>query len=47
MPGERDERLYVSDILTAVDRILAYTAAADRAAFLPIPRPRTRSSATS
>ena len=34
MPSERDERLYVSDVLTAIDRILAYTAASDRAAFL-------------
>lgn len=38
MPGERDERLYVSDILTAIDRILAYTAAGDRAAFLTDPK---------
>jgi uncharacterized protein with HEPN domain len=33
MAAERDERLYLSDIVTAIDRILEYTAAG-RQAFL-------------
>jgi uncharacterized protein with HEPN domain len=38
MPRERDERLCVSDILTAIDRVLAYTATGGRPAFFSDPK---------